>query len=474
MRTLLLILALIFVSIQEARSCHATALLNYAQQQYSAGLGIQITADSDAPTCGCDGYWMDIEVRELGTAFDAAPFAPGFYGPLSSMPYYQSATMMKPDCVIQTYPWVTIPDSILCNGATYLYRLRENHNGTVGPWTPIQSFVATNGALTPFPASVDFSYHNVCLGDSIEFISSVTGQSPTSYNWYMGDSVSIQNDTMFNYLYTVPGTYEVSLEIGDGTGCPEGVVHTVHVNPIPIVDFSPSSFMACGEACISFVDLSTIVSGSIDTWLWDFDDGDTSHLQDPNHCYYNTGTDTLIYSPSLVLVSDSGCTDSVIHPLSVVVYEDFSPPVLTSNGTELYVNAHDSIQWYVNGNPIFGANDTMHIAIHNGHHYAIVWNEYGCSESTDSIYFNFSYIEEMSDTWNTIYPNPVSLPGRIYMSELSSDGSIKVFSVGGKLLYQGHLNAGVNSLELPQLPNGLVIIGVSGDEGVLRYKLIVE
>lgn len=79
----------------------------------------------------------------------------------------------------------------------------------------------------------------------------------------------------------------------------------------------------------------------------------------------------------------------------------------------------------------------------------------------------------MSDKWDNIYPNPGSLPGRIYISSLNSSGSLKAFTIGGKLLYQGHLNAGANSLVLPQLPSGLVIIEISSDEGVFRKKIFV-
>src|ERR1043165_4341689 len=109
----LLILCSMLFSVKEAKACHAIALVNYTQQTPSAS-GITVNAASDSPTCGCAVYWLDVEVRCIGEAFNASAFAPGFWGPLGTYPFFQSAQMNKPSCVVQNYPGVFIPYSGLC------------------------------------------------------------------------------------------------------------------------------------------------------------------------------------------------------------------------------------------------------------------------------------------------------------------------------------------------------------------------
>lgn len=56
-------------------------------------------------------------------------------------------------------------------------------------------------------------------------------------------------------------------------------------NSPPISDFSVSSNSTCSGA-VSFTDLST---SNTTSWLWDFGDGNTSNLQNPNHNYTSSG-----------------------------------------------------------------------------------------------------------------------------------------------------------------------------------------
>ncbi|HLC83930.1 MAG TPA: hypothetical protein VJI69_08870, partial [Bacteroidia bacterium] len=100
--TFILLIAALF-SAKESKACHAIALVNYTQQTPFPG-GITVNAASDSPTCGCAAYWLDVEVRCIGEPFNAAAFSPGFFGPLNTYPFYQSAQMNKPSCIVQNYP----------------------------------------------------------------------------------------------------------------------------------------------------------------------------------------------------------------------------------------------------------------------------------------------------------------------------------------------------------------------------------
>jgi gliding motility-associated-like protein len=166
-------------------ACHPLALVNYSVT--SDGTSATVNASSDSPTCGCDTYWMDIEVRCMGEPFDAAPFNPGFWGPLNAYPYFQSMWMDKDNCVVQPYPSVTIPFTGLCPGVTYQVRARENHNGDVGPWTAPQTFTVP-GTIPTLECEVQASNTTICVGDCVDLDAVITGGCglAASYSWDVG------------------------------------------------------------------------------------------------------------------------------------------------------------------------------------------------------------------------------------------------------------------------------------------------
>jgi PKD repeat protein len=64
---------------------------------------------------------------------------------------------------------------------------------------------------------------------------------------------------------------------------------------------------------IQFTDMSTDSDGSIVSWYWDFDDGNTSSIQNSSHSFQEKG----LYSVSLLVTDDDGDFDSKIIDISV-------------------------------------------------------------------------------------------------------------------------------------------------------------
>jgi hypothetical protein len=168
----LVVISLLLTAFNEVKACHALALVNFSVTTNATSA--TVNAASNSATCGCDSYWMDVEVRCVGEAFDAAPFNPGFWGPLNNYPYFQSAMMEKPSCVQQAYPTVTIPFSGLCPGVTYQVRARENHNGLVGPWSTPQNFTVP-GTIPTLVCEASASATTICLGDCVNLDAVITG-----------------------------------------------------------------------------------------------------------------------------------------------------------------------------------------------------------------------------------------------------------------------------------------------------------
>jgi gliding motility-associated-like protein len=64
------------------------------------------------------------------------------------------------------------------------------------------------------------------------------------------------------------------------------------------------------NANIDFTDQSI---GNLDSWDWNFGDGETSFQQNPSHTYTDTGN----FAISLMVTTDKGCSDQTIRQLIV-------------------------------------------------------------------------------------------------------------------------------------------------------------
>ena len=139
----------------------------------------------------------------------------------------------------------------------------------------------------------------------------------SSWAWDFGDG---NTSTIQNPLnnYTDPGTYDVKLVV---TG-PGGIDSTTKVGYItvnyfpPIADFTADVTSGFLPLTVNFTDLSL---DSVNTWDWDFGDGNTSNIQHPQHIYTSAG----IYTVELNV---SGPGGSNIHTKVDYINVHYAPP----------------------------------------------------------------------------------------------------------------------------------------------------
>lgn len=205
--------------------------------------------------------------------------------------------------------------------------------------------------VAPKPVA-DFSFADVCDGNAVNFqdLTTLSAGNLTSHTWDLGDG-NVQTQASFNHLYTAPGTYTVVLIVTTDQGCGDTIEQDVVVHPNSVVDFE-ASFACLGDTSF-FTDLSTILTGTIATYDWDFGDGDFSSDQNPFHIYASAGT----YTATLTLTSDQGCVTSLSIP---VILPPGPPAPLPINDTvctgfDAYLSAvppsvPGTINWYYAAN----------------------------------------------------------------------------------------------------------------------------
>ncbi|MGZ3903573.1 MAG: PKD domain-containing protein [Bacteroidia bacterium] len=249
----------------------------------------------------------------------AATAAPVCLGSVSSF----TNTSNIANGTISSWAWDLNGDGITDNttqNPNTTYTTSGSHN-VVLTATSAYGCVASNTILVNVNALpvAGFAIPNNCLHISSNFINTSTAPAGTTlsqFSWTFGNGNS-STAQQPSYTYTNPGTYPVTLMVTTAQGCSSSVTNPVTIYPSPIANFSSNA--VCVNQNMQYTDMSTIPTGSITIWKWDFsNDGITdATTQNPVHTYTAGGN----YNSKLTVISNFGCADSIVKP--AVVY--FNP-----------------------------------------------------------------------------------------------------------------------------------------------------
>lgn len=171
-----------------------------------------------------------------------------------------------------------------------------------------------------------------------------------SYDWtvYDPDGTSIFESTAsaLNYTFATNGTYSARLIVNKGQACSDTDFTKIYVYPGLVPDFSATGL--CILRSTAFSDQTTLISGAVNSWKWDF--GDPSSITDistdPNPSYqYPLVGDKLV---RLIVTTTDGCRDTVDKIISVI---DRPPIALAFKDTLICLN--DPLPLQATGNGVF-------------------------------------------------------------------------------------------------------------------------
>ena len=166
-------------------------------------------------------------------------------------------------------------------------------------------------AVLIYPTTeVDFSFGNVCLGDTMFFVNNSSVISGTvTYQWDFGNSNTSNLNSPY-HIYITDGAYQVTLTATTDKGVQSSKTKTVEIYSRANVNFDLQN--VCEKESVSFINQSNISNGSLN-FYWNFGDGEISTSINPNHAYENYGD----YNVELITVSDHNCKDTLIKPISI-------------------------------------------------------------------------------------------------------------------------------------------------------------
>jgi PKD repeat protein len=157
-------------------------------------------------------------------------------------------------------------------------------------------------------ALIDVTDTLVCSGTDLSLDAMIFGGSGV-YNHYLwsGETTPLSGtdirDPVFNTY--IRGTYSLTFTVEDDHGC-KGEDSINIINDSPLASFTSDAVPGCSPVHVKF----TNASDNAVSYLWDFDDGSTSPLSDPEHLFTNSSNSIEYFNVNLTAVSQYGCTHS--------------------------------------------------------------------------------------------------------------------------------------------------------------------
>ena len=329
---------------------------------------------------------------------------------------------------------IVVPDQVECNGLTVdfdgvvqnanLFHWDFGINGTLADTSDIEdptytfpgagsydiTFIAGSSAICSDTTELTIdlneallvaftSEDSLCITDNVfNFDGTVSGPPNSVFVWDFGPYASISSSTDIdvpNVTFSQPGVIPITLT-GSFDNCVESVTHEIYIFQEPTIDFGILPGLQCAPFTAQFLDSSFAETPIY--YSWDFGDGSTSNLQNPQHLFTDIGN----YIITLEIRTDAGCIDTLtltkgdlvnVRPKPVagfVVDPDYTDICNSSiQFTDLSEGANRWFYWFDDTTFFSESQNPSHLYISDGTHYPyqIVTNEFGCKDTASSQLF---------------------------------------------------------------------------------------
>ncbi|MEA3495876.1 MAG: PKD domain-containing protein [Bacteroidota bacterium] len=214
---------------------------------------------------------------------------------------------------------------------------------------------------------------NFTINDSVQcFKNNSFVFADASYSCASIDSIiwDTDNDAMFDdtsgssfiFVFSTTGTFKIGMKVF-ASGDSDQLYRNVYVYPNPITDFSVNTLIQpLFSNNFVFTNNSNVSSPDILTYLWDFDDGNTSTAKDTNYSYSSAGN----YDVLLIATTNNACVDSAVKNVQVystnLVANYIADTVCFGDSTSFIENSYSSMnilsyKWAFDNDSIF--NDAI-------------------------------------------------------------------------------------------------------------------
>jgi gliding motility-associated-like protein len=249
----------------------------------------------------------------------------------------------------------------------------------------------------------NFTFQDLCLGDSTLFTNTSTGNIDTAI-WTYGyanlvDTIDVVN-TNTGHVYANAGAYSVNLEVINLIGCRDDITQNLNILAVPTADFNFANVI-CEQKSTNFSDNSANHDPLIN--FWDFGDGNNIIDDNPTYSYADTG----FYDVLLVATNAVGCTDSITKQIWVdsIPTPQFTAAPVCINDTTLFTNntfyGADTVHWDFDDGTDTSVFSPKHVYDASGPYDVLLVAGYISSGCVDSITISVNAYERIIPSFTT-------------------------------------------------------------------------
>ena len=181
----------------------------------------------------------------------------------------------------------------------------------------------------PVPVAVFTPGAAKCFtGNSFNFQAAGTYLTNATFAWNFGANGVPSTSTTANQTvsFTATGSQAVTLTVSQAGCTGNTFLDSVVVYPEPTATFTADTTLGCQNQQVCFTSTANV---PINSYQWNFGDGNTSILQNPCTTYGAAG----VYTVALAVVSSSGCTGNNIENNLITISAKAIAAFTPTNGT---------------------------------------------------------------------------------------------------------------------------------------------
>ncbi len=261
----------------------------------------------------------------------------------------------------------------------------------------------------------------------------LSASSGDNFSWSKGTSAL---GTSNSIDVSTPGIYNVSASSAEGC---RGTASLT-------VTYSTITFLITGNLTFCAGESTTLsLSGDFQNPVWN------NSINNAQLVVTSSGTQ------SVTAQTTEGCE---ITLTANVASQPLPNPNITLVGNHLNAGTgFSSYQWYLNGNPISGANQYNYTPTENGDYTVKVTNSSGCEKTSNPFSFNSLGIEIENSESIKIYPQPST--NILYIDGIPENANIRCLDIIGKVIFVNKISQGkTQCFDLSSLDSGLYVIQI--------------
>ncbi|MGQ0827848.1 MAG: S8 family serine peptidase [Bacteroidota bacterium] len=326
------------------------------------------------------------------------------------------------------------------------------------------------------PMVPNFTANNisVCTGATVNFTDQTTGTAPTTWAWtFQGGTPGTSTVKNPSVVYNTPGTYDVTLITGDGTGtATKNKVGYIVVSAPPA---APSAISGLPNPCVGTTEIYFVSGATGVTYNWTIPSGWTGSSNTSSISTTVGATSGNISVTATNTCATSAASTFSVTPINVTgAVGNFNSNIL-GDSVKFTSTSTAATSWSWD----FGDGGTSTLE-HPGHKYTangsynvqlIVSNQCGIDTIIKVITITSVGLNNSTTTASKIYPNPASSKLLIELASGTSNykGEIRVMDVTGRIVRSSQVDGNQFIIDISALDNGIYFIVMKSTNEVFRF-----